>query len=213
MRFKYNGTWFDAQGTVVTSGTVTVYLAGTTTPAIIYSASSGGSAISNSQVTTNSDNGSFEFWVDDADYASTQNFRIIGTKSSFKNLDLDDIGIISLNRETALTLLVSKSSVDMKTVGSTTLFTIPTGKVGYISQVVIRDPSASMAGGTDYDFTQWKQAVDLSSLTTLNTDYIFLDGNNTKYQELAAGTNFQITVNTGTTAACTATIDAFGYFV
>ena len=114
-------------------------------------------------------------------------------------------------RELALTLLESTSGVDMQTVAATTLFTVPAGKVAYITAVVVRDPSASMAGGTDYDFTQWKQTVDLSSLTTLGTDYIVLDGNNVKYQELAAATAFQITVVTGTTAACTATLDVFGF--
>ena len=115
--------------------------------------------------------------------------------------------------QAAFTLLESTSGVDMKTVAATTLYTVPVGKVAYITAVVIRDPSASMAGGNDYDFTQWKQTVDLSSLTTLATDYIVLDGNNVKYQELAAATAFQITVVTGTTAACTATIDVFGYLV
>lgn len=115
------------------------------------------------------------------------------------------------NPRLALTLLSTTSAVDMKTAASTTLYTVPTGFVGRISHVVIRDPSASMAGGTSYSFTQWKQTVDLSSLTTLATDYIVLDSNNTKFQELAAATAFQITVTTGTTAACTATIDVFGY--
>lgn len=109
--------------------------------------------------------------------------------------------------------LVTTTSVDMKTAASTTLWTVPTGKVGRIVHVSVRDPSASMAGGTDYDFTQWKQTVDLSSLTTADTDYIVLDGNNVKYQELAAATAFQITVNTGTTAACTASLDVFAYLV
>jgi hypothetical protein len=116
-------------------------------------------------------------------------------------------------REKALTLLASVSGVDMQAVASTTLLTIPTGKVGYISHVVIRDPSASMAGGTSYSFTQWRQTIDLSSLTTLGTDYIVLDGNNVKYQELAAGVAFQISVVTGTSVGCTATIDVFGYLV
>ena len=114
-------------------------------------------------------------------------------------------------RENAITLLESTSGVDMKTAASTTLFTVPVGKVAYITQVVVRDPSASLAGGTDYDFTQWRQTVDLSSMTTANTDYFVLDGNNVKYQELAASTAFQITVNTGSTAAATAVIDVFGY--
>lgn len=99
----------------------------------------------------------------------------------------------------------------MKTATATTLYTVPTGKTAYITHVVIRDPSASMAGGTDYDFTTWKQTVDLSSLTTANTDYIVLDCNNTKYTKQVAGTAFQITVVTGTIAACTATIDVFGF--
>lgn len=114
-------------------------------------------------------------------------------------------------RENAITLLESTSGVDMKTAGSTTLFTVPVGKVAYITNVVVRDPSASLAGGTDYDFTNWKQTVDLSSMTTANTDYMCLDCNNTKYTELSAGTNFQITVNTGSTLAATAVLDVFGY--
>ena len=114
-------------------------------------------------------------------------------------------------KELALTRLASVSGVDMKTAASTTLLTVPVGKTAYISHILIRDPSASMAGGTDYDFTNWKQTVDLSSLTTLGTDYIFLDGNNVKYTETAAGVDIEITVVTGTTAACTATIEVFGF--
>jgi len=119
---------------------------------------------------------------------------------------------MSALREYALTRLAS-ISVDMQTVATTTLYTVPTGKILYVSHVVVRDPSASMAGGTDYDFTNWRQTVDLSSLTTANTDYIVLDGNNTKFTETGAGVAFQVAVNTGTTAACTATIDVFGYLI
>jgi hypothetical protein len=116
-------------------------------------------------------------------------------------------------KDLALTKLATVTGVDMKTVASTTLVAVPADKTLYVVGVVVRDPSASMAGGTDYDFTNWKQTVDLSSLTTLGTDYIYLDGNNVKYTETAGGVNFQITVVTGTTAACTATIDVFGFLV
>jgi hypothetical protein len=115
-------------------------------------------------------------------------------------------------KENAITKL-STTTVDMKTGASTTLYTVPTGKVLYVTHVVVRDPTASMAGGVDYDFTNWKQTVDLSSLTTPGTDYIVLDGNNVKYAETAAAAAFQITVNTGTTAACNADLDLFGYLV
>lgn len=113
----------------------------------------------------------------------------------------------------AATKLSTTNSVDMKTAASTTLYTVPTGKTLYVLGVVVRDPSASLAGGTSYSFTNFRQTVDLSSMTTANTDYIFLDGNNAKYTEIGAGVAFQITVTTGSTAACTASIDLFGLLV
>lgn len=112
----------------------------------------------------------------------------------------------------ASTLLSTTTGVDMKTAAATTLYTVPTGKTCYISHVVVRETSASLAGGTDYDFTQWRQTVDLSSMTTSGSDYMVIRGADvTKYQDLTAGTAFQITVSTGSTAACTATIDVFGH--
>lgn len=114
----------------------------------------------------------------------------------------------------AITKLSTTTAVDMKTAGSTTLYTVPAGRVGYITHVVVRDPSATLAGGTAYNFTQWRQNVDLSSMTTANTDYMVIAGADvTKYQELAAGTAFQITVSTGSTGSATTNIDVFGYLV
>jgi hypothetical protein len=113
--------------------------------------------------------------------------------------------------EYGFTKLATVDGQDMKTGGATTLYTVPTGKTCYITHVCIRELSASLAGATDYDFTGWKQTVSLASLTTLSTDYIVLDGNNTKYTKLAADAAFQITVNTGSTAACTASLDVFGF--
>ena len=114
-------------------------------------------------------------------------------------------------KESGIARLATVTGVDMKTAASTTLFTGPVGKTTYVTHVVIREPSASLAGGTSYSFTGWRQTVDLSSMTTLGTDYMVLDSNNTKYTDLAAGAAFQITVTTGSTAACTATIDVFGF--
>ena len=42
--------------------------------------------------------------------------------------------------QNAITLLATKTGVDMKTVAATTLFTTAVGKVTYISHVVVRDP-------------------------------------------------------------------------
>ena len=121
-------------------------------------------------------------------------------------------------KENAITRLSTTSGVDMKTVGLSTLYTVPSGKTFYPVLVVIREPSASMAGGTDYDLgtgataNTWRQTVDLSSMTTLATDYMAIAGADvTKYTDCAAASVFGIYVNTGTTAACTATIDVFGF--
>ncbi len=97
--------------------------------------------------------------------------------------------------------------------GAQTLFTVPAGKTAYISSVVVRAPTASLAGGTDYDFTNWRTTVDLSSMTA-TTDYMVIRGADvTKYTELAAGVAFQITPTTGSTGAANATFDVFGYLV
>jgi len=120
--------------------------------------------------------------------------------------------------EYAITKVATVTGVDMKTAGKTVLYTVPTGKTFYPVFVVVREPSASMAGGTDYDFgtganaDTWRQAVDLSSMTTPGTDYMVIAGADiTKYTDCAATSEFGIKVITGTTADCTATIDVFGF--
>ncbi len=120
--------------------------------------------------------------------------------------------------ENSITRLATVTGVDMKTVQKNDLYTVPTGKTFYPVFVVIREPSASMAGGTDYDLgtggsaTTWRQAINLSSMTSLGTDYMVIAGADvTKYTDCAAAPVFGIQVNTGTTAACTATIDVFGF--
>jgi len=116
----------------------------------------------------------------------------------------------------AITRLSTTTSVDMKTAGLTTFYTVPAGKTMYPFAVVVRETSASLAGGTDYDFgtgalaNTWRQAVNLSTMTTAGTDYWIIAGA-TKFTDCAAASVFGIYVNTGSTAACTATIDLFGY--
>lgn len=121
-------------------------------------------------------------------------------------------------KEKSISLLSSTSAVDMKTAQANTLYTVPPGKVCYVTHVVVRDPSASMTGGTDYDIgtgancDTWRQSVDLSSMTTSGTDYMVISGADvTKYTESAAAAVFGIKIITGTTGACTATVDVFGF--
>jgi hypothetical protein len=114
--------------------------------------------------------------------------------------------------ENAITRLATVTGVDMKTAASTTLYTVPAGKTFYPTSVVVRNPSATLAGGTSYGFTGWRAGVDLSSMTTAVTDFMKINGADvTKYTCQVAGANFQITVTTGSTGAATATVDVFGF--
>jgi hypothetical protein len=115
--------------------------------------------------------------------------------------------------ENALTKVSTTSGVDMKTAAATTLYTVPTGKTFYPVKVIIRNNSASLAGGTDYDFTTWEQNVSLTGMTVTTGYRVIQTTTNTTYTPIAAGGTFQITVATGATAAGTATIDVFGYLI
>ena len=114
-------------------------------------------------------------------------------------------------KEYALTKVSTTAGVDMKTAASTTLYTVPNGKSFIPVMVVIRGNSASLAGGTSYSFTTFRATVDSSGMTVTTGYRVLLAADNTTYTPIAAGGNFQITVTTGSTAACTATIDVFGY--
>ena len=91
-RYAYQSHYVDANGTIIADGTVTVYLTGTSTPATIYEEATGAAA-SASSVTTDSDDGSFKFFVDTKDYDSDQNFRITLSKTGFRSVTYDDISI------------------------------------------------------------------------------------------------------------------------
>jgi hypothetical protein len=80
MRYIEQGIARDGSGRTVAGATVSVFLAGTSTPASIYTASTGGTAINS--VTTGAD-GSFLFYVDDADYESGQLFDEVLSASRF----------------------------------------------------------------------------------------------------------------------------------
>ena len=88
-RYSYNGTVRDKKGYALESATVTVYEADTTTAATIYSAKTGGTAISGSELTTDS-GGRYTFYVDDGDYSSGQQFDIVIAKSGYSGYTLAD---------------------------------------------------------------------------------------------------------------------------
>jgi len=114
-------------------------------------------------------------------------------------------------KENALTKVSTSTLVDMKTAAATTLFTVPAGKTFYVDTIVIRNNTASLAGGTSYAFTGWRSGIDLSGMTVTTGYRKLFTTDNTTYTPTASGVAFQITVTTGSTLACTATIEVFGH--
>lgn len=116
--------------------------------------------------------------------------------------------------ENALTK-ITKTLVNMKAgSAATTLYTPPDGKTFYPIMVIIRNNTASLAGGTDYDFTTWRQTVDLSGMTATTNYRVIESVDNTSYTGInGTTTSFVLTKSTGCTDDCTATIDVIGYLV
>jgi len=121
----------------------------------------------------------------------------------------------------AVSLLGSTSAVDMYGTTKTILYTVPVGKTAYVTEVIVRDPSASLAGGTSYAFgtgasaDTWMTAVSLALVVTASTGFtIIRPTSGALLVESAASSEFGIKATTGSTAnPCTATIDVFGYLV
>lgn len=88
-RHSYSGIFKDGNGRVVTDGTISVFEAGGSVVASIYTASSGGSAVNS--VTSDSTDGSFIFYVDDGDYTTDQLFKVTLSKTDYRPFSVDDI--------------------------------------------------------------------------------------------------------------------------
>ena len=94
MRYLLKGTSRDFAGNVIKTATISAFLAGTTTPASIYTAYSGGIAVN---TVTSDNNGDFSFYVDDGDYIATQRFKITIAKTSYTTSTYDYISIFDIS--------------------------------------------------------------------------------------------------------------------
>ena len=115
------------------------------------------------------------------------------------------------------TLLISVAGVDMKTAGSTTMYTVPTGKSCILTKVVVRNASGSLAGGTSYAFgsgANYDTFVTGQSLATVTaTTHVFTIRQTAVFTISAAAAVIGMKITTGATNAATATIELFGYLV
>jgi parallel beta-helix repeat protein len=88
----------DQNGKIIVGASVVFSLTGTDTSITCYEAQSGGSAVANATFTTDS-NGRVKCWIDEADYAYTQRFRVTMSGSRFVTQVLDDIGVLPATLE------------------------------------------------------------------------------------------------------------------
>lgn len=119
-------------------------------------------------------------------------------------------------REWSIGLLSSTAVVDMQTAQTNSLFTVPAGKVAVITHVVVRNPTDSLLGGSDYDLGVAAAVTsfleNFSLITVTDPTHYFVVENNNVVCTIADETEvFSIKVITGSTAAANATIDVFGY--
>ncbi len=152
-RFPFKGTWWDGQFKVIESGTITVKKEGSDDTATAYGSETG-SALTNSQTTTNS-SGVFEFWIDEADFplalvaldddatpsisggAKRQRFKVSGTKTGFNPLTVDNI-----------TILPEHSRRVFKTGGTTTITDFDDGFEG-LEIVIVAEHTLDITDGTN----------------------------------------------------------------
>lgn len=126
-------------------------------------------------------------------------------------------------KEKGISLLSSTTSVNMATGAKQVLYTPPEGKRMVPIEVVVRDPSATMAGCDDADFgsgtnadTWLNNETGLGDMTA-TTDFMVLRADSDEYTIIDGDAaalvdrQFGIKVIDGSDGAATATIDTFGY--
>lgn len=85
-RVKYTGVSRSSSGTALSSATVSVYLGGTSTPANVYTTSSGGASVTS---VTSDTSGKWTFYADMDDYSFTQTFKVTVAKSGYTTVTED----------------------------------------------------------------------------------------------------------------------------
>jgi hypothetical protein len=90
MRRKYSATVRDRHGNIVAGASVSVFLAGTVTPASIYTTLEGTTAVSG---TVSDEAGRYIFYVDTFDYDGDQTFKIICSKGTMTTITHDNVYI------------------------------------------------------------------------------------------------------------------------
>jgi hypothetical protein len=171
-RLKYTGIARSTGGAVLGSATVTIYLAGTTTPANVYEASTGGASVTS---VTSDSNGRWTFYADTTDYAFTQEYKVVVTKDGYSTITLDNIFNLSLptNAVGVLTndgsgnYTWSEASLGLKLADDSTLI-LPTAAVdgGWTTGLLGFGPDGT---GIFVNLDNYAASGDLASYVPLST--------------------------------------------
>jgi len=95
-RFRFAGIYLarkDDKLVAVPYADISIYLAGTDTPAIVYTSETGSYYVSSAPQLNTNENGEFEFYVDDTDYDYTQKFKIVCSKPGYETKTWDYVSI------------------------------------------------------------------------------------------------------------------------
>uniref|UniRef100_A0A6M3J6A5 Uncharacterized protein n=1 Tax=viral metagenome TaxID=1070528 RepID=A0A6M3J6A5_9ZZZZ len=105
-RYCKKGVARDGNGKIISSATVSFYLAGTTTVASVYAASAGGVAVNS--VASGTD-GVFTAFFDDTDYYQSQLFKLVMSKSGYTSVTYDNVIVFPLGSLTIIAAVPSNS--------------------------------------------------------------------------------------------------------
>jgi len=81
-----------ATGQIRGTSTISIYLAGGTVPASVYTTSTGGTAVNS---VTSDSYGKFIFYIDESDYDLTQLFKIVSSKTGYDTITYDNLPFFS----------------------------------------------------------------------------------------------------------------------
>jgi hypothetical protein len=183
MRTKYSRIARSSQGGIIPTCIVSVFLTGTTTPASIYTASSGGVAVNS---VTSTVTGYFEFWIDSNDYAVEQWFDVVLSKTSYDPQTYTKaLGIVG----TSTTLSTANGSTYAVPVGAVTVinsyssggttFTLPTATLGKTITIVNRvSQTVASASSNVYPIAGGSLSSSLLAATAGKWCIIVGDGTN-----------------------------------
>lgn len=130
-----------------------------------------------------------------------------------------------INSKTNFLTKIASVSINAQTTTKQTIYTVPASKVMVPVFIIVREPSATLAGLVDADFGAGANADDWILQVSLNAFTAVTDYGLIKQVDQAAGPPivpvkktiniaadvWGIKINTGSTGAATVTIDLFGY--